>query len=192
MGGADDIDGAADRRDASRRSRVSPSWAPRWARRDPRRCSACSSSCITVGLLSFRSYPSNSGPWWVGWLLYGHLAVVVFIVLSGFFIGCRTSSVELATRQHDSSPPRRANPAALLGGVDGQPCGRLDLGAAAWRGRAHRQVGAALWTASPGCIRLASPNGVFWSIAIKPSSTWSSRCSYCCVAGWALPRSAAW
>src|SRR5215218_5265657 len=30
------------------------------------------------------SFPSNAGPWWVGWLLYGHLAVAVFIVVSGF------------------------------------------------------------------------------------------------------------
>ena len=29
-------------------------------------------------------YPRNSGPWWTGWLLYGHLAVSVFIVVSGF------------------------------------------------------------------------------------------------------------
>jgi peptidoglycan/LPS O-acetylase OafA/YrhL len=35
-------------------------------------------------LSSFPGYPSNTGPWWAGWLLYGHLAVVVFIVLSGF------------------------------------------------------------------------------------------------------------
>jgi peptidoglycan/LPS O-acetylase OafA/YrhL len=35
-------------------------------------------------LLSFPGYPSNTGPWWLGWLIYGHFAVVVFIVLSGF------------------------------------------------------------------------------------------------------------
>ncbi len=35
-------------------------------------------------LLSFPGYPVNSGPWWLGWLIYGHFAVVVFIVLSGF------------------------------------------------------------------------------------------------------------
>ena len=29
-------------------------------------------------------YPRNGGPWWTGWLVYGHLAVAVFIVLSGF------------------------------------------------------------------------------------------------------------
>ncbi|MFJ2028464.1 acyltransferase family protein [Streptosporangium sp. NPDC087985] len=35
-------------------------------------------------LLSFPGYPAGTGPGWLGWLLYGHFAVVVFIVLSGF------------------------------------------------------------------------------------------------------------
>ncbi|WP_307845195.1 acyltransferase [Planomonospora sp. ID67723] len=33
---------------------------------------------------AWQEYPANAGPWWVGWLAYGHLAVAVFIVLSGF------------------------------------------------------------------------------------------------------------
>ncbi len=35
-------------------------------------------------LLTFHGYPANTGPVWLGWLLYGHLAVVVFFTLSGF------------------------------------------------------------------------------------------------------------
>ena len=35
-------------------------------------------------LMSFPGFPANSGPFWLGWLLYGHFAVVVFITLSGF------------------------------------------------------------------------------------------------------------
>ncbi len=35
-------------------------------------------------LLNFRGFPVNHGPVWLGWLLYGHLAVVFFFVLSGF------------------------------------------------------------------------------------------------------------
>src|SRR4051794_41449143 len=34
-------------------------------------------------LESFPGYPVNTGPSWLVWLLYGHLAVVVFIALSG-------------------------------------------------------------------------------------------------------------
>ncbi|HEY6594999.1 MAG TPA: acyltransferase [Asanoa sp.] len=45
-------------------------------------------------LLSFPGYPANTGPWWLGWLLYGHLAVVVFIVLSGF-------SLAVSPARHD-------------------------------------------------------------------------------------------
>jgi peptidoglycan/LPS O-acetylase OafA/YrhL len=32
-----------------------------------------------------------TGPWWAGWMIYGHLAVVVFIVLSGFSLGIAPS-----------------------------------------------------------------------------------------------------
>ena len=32
-------------------------------------------------LMSFPGYPHNTGPAWLAWLLYGHLAVVVFIAL---------------------------------------------------------------------------------------------------------------
>ncbi|MEU8173297.1 acyltransferase [Microbispora hainanensis] len=35
-------------------------------------------------LMSFPGFPADNGPFWAGWLLYGHFAVVVFIVLSGF------------------------------------------------------------------------------------------------------------
>jgi peptidoglycan/LPS O-acetylase OafA/YrhL len=32
----------------------------------------------------WNDFPRNIGPGWLGWLLYGHLAVAVFIVVSGF------------------------------------------------------------------------------------------------------------
>jgi len=35
-------------------------------------------------LMTFHGYPRNTGPKWLGFLLYGHFAVVVFITLSGF------------------------------------------------------------------------------------------------------------
>jgi peptidoglycan/LPS O-acetylase OafA/YrhL len=35
-------------------------------------------------LLTFPGYPANTGPQWLGWLLHGRFAVVVFITLSGF------------------------------------------------------------------------------------------------------------
>jgi peptidoglycan/LPS O-acetylase OafA/YrhL len=44
-------------------------------------------------LMSYPGYPVNTGPAWLGWLLYGHLAVVLFIALSGF-------SLALAPARH--------------------------------------------------------------------------------------------
>ncbi|WP_330458641.1 acyltransferase [Streptomyces sp. NBC_00820] len=35
-------------------------------------------------LLTFPGFPHDSGPAWLGWLMYGRLAVVFFLVLSGF------------------------------------------------------------------------------------------------------------
>ncbi|MFF7886738.1 acyltransferase family protein [Streptomyces sp. NPDC020794] len=35
-------------------------------------------------LLTMPRFPENSGPAWLGWLMYGRLAVVFFLVLSGF------------------------------------------------------------------------------------------------------------
>jgi peptidoglycan/LPS O-acetylase OafA/YrhL len=35
-------------------------------------------------LLTYPGFPTNHGPGWVGWMLYGHLAVVFFLVVSGF------------------------------------------------------------------------------------------------------------
>ncbi|MFF2368558.1 acyltransferase family protein [Streptomyces sp. NPDC058122] len=35
-------------------------------------------------LLVFRGFPANSGPSWLGWLMYGRFAVVFFLILSGF------------------------------------------------------------------------------------------------------------
>ncbi|MEU6715903.1 acyltransferase [Nonomuraea sp. NPDC046802] len=37
-----------------------------------------------VWLLSFPGFPRDTGPGWASWMIYGHFAVVVFIVLSGF------------------------------------------------------------------------------------------------------------
>lgn len=37
-----------------------------------------------IWLRVWPAFPEDTGPWWLGWLLYGHLAVAVFIVVSGF------------------------------------------------------------------------------------------------------------
>lgn len=35
-------------------------------------------------LMTVGGYPGNNGPWYTDWLIYGHLAVSVFIVVSGY------------------------------------------------------------------------------------------------------------
>jgi peptidoglycan/LPS O-acetylase OafA/YrhL len=123
-----------------------------------------------IWLTSWPTFPSITGPWWLGWLLYGHLAVAIFIVVSGF-------SLALV--------PMR-NGGRLSGGV------RRFLRRRAWR------ILPAYWAAlilsllvtavllrpelSPGAIGKGlavhglllqdvvgseTPNGAFWSIAIE-------------------------
>ena len=123
-----------------------------------------------IFLMTWPGFPNNTGPWWLGWLLYGHMAVAVFIVVSGFSL---------------SLVPIR-NGGALSGGV------QRFLGRRAWR------ILPAYWAAlivsmlvtavllhpelGPGVIAKSlavhglllqdvvgseSPNGAFWSIAIE-------------------------
>ena len=120
-------------------------------------------------LLSFPGFPSNTGPWWLGWLIYGHLAVVVFIVLSGFSLaigplasGWRLRSVgEFARRRAwRILPPYWA---ALV----------FSLAVAWW---IVTQPGTHEPTAKSVAVYgflvqdlfgSPSPNGAFWSIAIE-------------------------
>ena len=37
-----------------------------------------------IWLTTWPGFPADNGPWWLGGLLYGHMAVAVFIVVSGF------------------------------------------------------------------------------------------------------------
>jgi peptidoglycan/LPS O-acetylase OafA/YrhL len=121
-------------------------------------------------LASWPFYPETHGPWWLGWLLYGHLAVAVFIVVSGF-------SLALAPVRHGGR---------LVGGA------RRFIRRRAWR------ILPAYWTALvismfffvfilrpettggeatrtfvihatllQDVFGNVSPNGVFWSIAIE-------------------------
>jgi peptidoglycan/LPS O-acetylase OafA/YrhL len=121
-------------------------------------------------LSAWPDFPSSTAPWWLRWLLYGHMAVAVFIVVSGF-------SLALA--------PMR-NGGRLKGGI------RRFLSRRAWRilpaywaALVLSVIVTALWLQpdlSPGAIvrslgvhglllqdvvGSASPNGALWSIAIE-------------------------
>ncbi|GAA1954022.1 acyltransferase [Microbacterium deminutum] len=122
-----------------------------------------------VWLAIWPGYPRNEGPWWTDWLVYGHVAVAVFIVVSGFSLGLAPA----------------ANGSRLRGGA------REFYRRRAWR------ILPAYWAALlfatcivlltgpglgaevsvPGTITHAllvqdiagatTPNGAFWSIAIE-------------------------
>ncbi|GGM74342.1 hypothetical protein GCM10010106_21080 [Thermopolyspora flexuosa] len=120
-------------------------------------------------LLSFPGYPADTGPGWAGWLLYGHFAVVVFIVLSGFSLAVSPARAEWR-----------------LGGV------RRFLRRRAWRILPPYWAALAMslviaWTVVPqpgegpptaksvlvygllvqDLFGAPSPNGAFWSIAVE-------------------------
>ena len=121
-------------------------------------------------LLSFPGYPSNTGPWWLGWLVYGHFAVVVFIVLSGFSLAIAPSGSGWQLRSVREFARRRAwrilPPywAALA----------FSLAVAWWvvaqpntHGADGEVRGRATGSSSRTSFGSPSPNGAFWSIAIE-------------------------
>jgi peptidoglycan/LPS O-acetylase OafA/YrhL len=116
------------------------------------------------------AFPRNVGPWWVGWMLYGQLAVAVFIVVSGFSLAM--------------APMRRGG--TLTGGT------RRFLRRRAWRILPPYWVALVISTIITGCILEPNltigpitkgfvvhglllqdavgsftPNGAFWSIAVE-------------------------
>jgi peptidoglycan/LPS O-acetylase OafA/YrhL len=121
-------------------------------------------------LVTWPGFPRDTGPWWLGWLLYGHLAVAVFIVVSGF-------SLALAPSRDDGS---------LRGGA------RRFFRRRAWRilppywaaliistlitaSLLHPHLGPAETAKAlavhglllQDLIGSATPNGAFWSIAVE-------------------------
>src|SRR4029450_13336607 len=59
-------------------------------------------------LLSFPGYPRATGPLWSNWLIYGHFAVVIFIVLSGFSLAVSPARHDWELGGGKPSPHRRA------------------------------------------------------------------------------------
>ncbi|MFD8418282.1 acyltransferase family protein [Streptomyces sp. NPDC059466] len=120
-------------------------------------------------LLTFPGFPENSGPSWLGWLMYGRLAVVLFLVLSGFSLaisaarrGWRSGSLTgfLRRRAWRILPPYWAALAFSLliawsvvpASHFGPPTGTSIL--------VYGLVIQDLYTAP-------TPNGAFWSIGVE-------------------------
>jgi peptidoglycan/LPS O-acetylase OafA/YrhL len=121
-------------------------------------------------LSTWPSFPDSTGPWWLRWLLYGHLAVAIFIVVSGFSLALvpMRNGGELAggVRRFLRRRAWRIIPAywaalilsLLVTAVLLRPeLGPVDLG------RSLVVHGLLLQDA----VGSETPNGAFWSIAIE-------------------------
>lgn len=120
-------------------------------------------------LMSFPGFPADTGPGWLGWLLYGHFAVVVFIVLSGFSLavsparsGWRLSGLRLFGRRRAWRilPPYWA---ALVFSLTIAWTLVPQPGEGAPTGKSVVLYGLLLQDISGS----PSPNGAFWSIAVE-------------------------
>jgi len=120
-------------------------------------------------LASFPGYPRMTGPWWAGWMIYGHLAVVVFIVLSGFSLAVAPAQRGFRLNGLGRYAHRRAWrilsaywPALVFSIV------------MAWvlvpqpgEGRPTARSGVIYGLLLQDVTGAPSPNGAFWSIAVE-------------------------
>jgi peptidoglycan/LPS O-acetylase OafA/YrhL len=123
-----------------------------------------------VWLNVWPAFPRNAGPWWVSPLLYGHLAVAVFIVVSGFSLALapmrRGETLNGGTRRFLSRRAWRIVPpywaalvlSTLITALILQP----SLGASAVA-RGFFVHGLLVQDIVPSI----APNGAFWSIAVE-------------------------
>ena len=116
------------------------------------------------------AFPRNAGPWWLGPLLYGHLAVAVFIVVSGF-------SLALAPLRNGGRLPggvrrfirRRAwriLPAYWVALVLSTVVAATLLHSVTGAGAIARSL-AVHGLLVQDAISSQAPNGAFWSIAVE-------------------------
>jgi peptidoglycan/LPS O-acetylase OafA/YrhL len=120
-------------------------------------------------LLSFPGYPANTGPGWLGWLVHGRFAVVVFIVLSGFSLAispARNAWRLDGTPSYVRRRARRILPAywaalalsALIAAI--VPSLPLSTPPTAQSIAVHGLL-------LQDVVDVPSPNGAFWSIAVE-------------------------
>jgi peptidoglycan/LPS O-acetylase OafA/YrhL len=120
-------------------------------------------------LMSFPGYPANSGPAWTGFLVYGHLAVVVFIVLSGFSLGVAPARHGWrldGLRRYAVRRARRILPAywaALLFSL----VIAWTLGPQPASGPPTAKSVVVYGLLLQDVIKAPTPNGTFWTIAIE-------------------------
>jgi len=135
-----------------------------------RGCSAVYVMLHHIYLFLFPGFPVNTGPWVLGWLMYGQLAVVVFIVVSGFSLGLaparsRNDLMHGASTFYHRRAWRILPPywIALLLSILVYHFLLVDVPGHAVNLRTFVVYGLLVQDVVPA----ASPNGAFWSIAIE-------------------------
>jgi peptidoglycan/LPS O-acetylase OafA/YrhL len=120
-------------------------------------------------LLTFTGFPANSGPSWLGWLMYGRLAVVFFLILSGFSLalspaasGWRLNSVTGFARRRAFRilPPYWAALAISLAIA-------ATIVPASHLGPPTRDTVIVYALTLQDIVVAPTPNGAFWSIAVE-------------------------
>ena len=120
-------------------------------------------------LLAFPGFPEKSGPFWLGWLMYGRLAVVFFLVLSGFSLaisaarhGWHPGSVFrfLRRRAWRILPPYWAALALSL-------MVSYFIAPASYRGPPNTRTAVVYGLVLQDIFKARTPNGAFWSIAVE-------------------------
>ncbi len=121
-------------------------------------------------LMLFPEFPRQTGPWFFGWMLYGHLAVSVFIVLSGF-------SLSIAPERSGWTLPRGARGFLFRRAWRILPTywAALALSCIVYGLVTPEQTGDAVSAKAivvhgvllQDVIDSAKPNGAFWSIAVE-------------------------
>lgn len=123
-----------------------------------------------VWLMTYGGYPENDGPWTVGWLVYGHLGVAVFIVVSGYSLTLRPARAGLVLR--GGSPGFlqhrfwRIVPPYWVALLLSSAVVVLATGTATGEALTTRDI-VVHALLMQDAIGATPPNGVFWSIAIE-------------------------
>ena len=120
-------------------------------------------------LYTFPKFPENTGPVWLGWMMHGRLAVVFFLMLSGFSLAISASRngwqlgglVRFARRRAWRILPTywAALVFSLLVAWFIQP--------ASYAGPPTGKSVVAYGLLLQDVVRAPTPNGTFWSIAIE-------------------------
>jgi peptidoglycan/LPS O-acetylase OafA/YrhL len=123
-----------------------------------------------VWLATWPNFPHDDGPWPLGWLLYGHLAVAIFIVVSGFSLALAPLSTGTqlrgGTRRFIRRRAWRILPAYWVALVFSTVIAVGVLHSVAGAGGTAKSVlvhGLLL----QDVIGSQAPNGTFWSIAVE-------------------------